>query len=171
MAARYTQEEIERQRNEQGERFLKQLGDMFAQTRVDLAQQFMPRPEAESRMNHLDQVVESIGTAMEKLTGNVSNFHENAPRIYADRAETKADLAEMRTEIEKIKTKQEADKEKQYGYRVDDLGRVYQGEAGIERGWRTNTQQQNAQVINYLIQGMIMILSILISVMLARLLG
>lgn len=152
MTARSTyQEEIERRQAEQGERFLKQLGDMFQATRTDLAAQFIPRQEAETRFDHLEQVVERIGTAMEKLTNNTSNFHESAPRIFADRADTKADIAELRTEIEKLKTAREADKEKQYGYRVDDLGRVYKGDAGTERGWRTNAQQQGNQLIGWII--------------------
>lgn len=167
MAARYSQEEIERQRAEQGERFLEQMGKMFAQTRSDLTQQFMPRPEAEARMDHLDQVVERIGMAIEKLTDSVAHSQESNPRIYADRAETKADMAELRTEIEKLKTARETDKERQFGYRYDDLGRIYKGDAGTERGWRVNAQQQGSQTMSWLIMGGITLLTIAINIIVA----
>src|SRR5690242_4602539 len=97
---RDTQDKIEQLRVAQGEQFLKQMGEMFQQTRSDLAVQFVPRTEMRSEFDHTNDAIRRVAEAVEKLTGNVSNFHENAPRVFADRAETKQDLAELRTEIE-----------------------------------------------------------------------
>lgn len=166
-SSRYTQEEIERQRTEQGERFLQQLADMFAQTRTDLAAQFLSRPEADARFEHLEQVVERIGTAMEKLTTNEANFHENVPRLYADKAETKADVAELRTEIEKLKTARETDMQRGYGLQMNEMQGRYRGEAALERGWRQNAQQQTNQMLGWVIGGGFVLLSACVSIVLA----
>lgn len=167
MAARYSQDDLERQRNEQGERFLKQLTDMFSQTRQDMAAQFLSRPEADARFEHLEQVVERIGSAMEKLTGNVANFHENVPRLYADRAEVKQEVAELRTEIEKLKTARETDMQRGYGFQIEDIRGRYKGDAAVERGWRVNAQQQSSQMLAWVIGGGFVFFTAAVSVVLA----
>ena len=159
------QAEIERLRVAQGEQFLKQMGDMFQQTRVDIDSKFIPRPVLEERFTHLDEVIERLGLAVEKLTGNVSSFHENAPRIYADRAETKADVAELKTEIEKLKTAREADKERGYGYRFEDLQGRYKGDAYVERSWRSNAQAQGVQLNGWLIGGGLALMGVMVNIM------
>lgn len=141
------QDEIERLRVAQGEQFLKQMADMFQQTRSDLAAQYVPRSE----MDHVNEAITRVANAVEKLTGNVINFHESAPRIFADRADTKQDLAELRTEIEKLKTARDADKERGYDYRFSDMQGRYKGDFAGERGWRQNAQQQSTNVIGWII--------------------
>ena len=156
--------EIERLRVAQGEQFLKQMGEMFSQTRLDIDAKFIPRTVLEERFAHVDDSIDRMAAAVEKLTGNVASFHENAPRIYADRAETKADMAELKTEIEKLKTARETDKERgygwryedatrQYGARYDDQAQRYRGEAMLERGWRGQAQAQGTQLNGWLIGG------------------
>jgi hypothetical protein len=162
MATRDAQE-IERLRIEQGQQFLKQMQDMFQQTRVDLASQFVPRSE----MEHVNDAVERVANAVEKLTGNVGSFHENAPRIFADRAETKQDLAELRTEIEKLKSVREADMQRGYGFRIEDMQGRYQGDMRTERGWRTNVQQQSTQTLGWIIGGGFVLFTTAVSIILA----
>lgn len=132
MATR-AQDEFERQRAEQGQQFLRQLSDMFAQTRQDMAQQYIPRNEGEARFEHLEQAVERAVSAVEKLTGNVATFHEAVPRIYAERAETKQEMAELRTEIEKLKTARETDMQRGYGSRIEDIQGRYRGDLSAQQ--------------------------------------
>jgi len=158
-----TRAEEERIRQEQTERFLKQLTDMFAQTRTDLAQQFMPRNEAEARMEHTDQALDRMSAAVEKVAGSL----ENVPRIYAEKAETKQDLAELRTEIEKLKTARESDMQRGYGYRIEDIQGRYKGDIGVERAWRNNTQQQAISAQTWMVYGMIALVTIAANIILA----
>lgn len=151
MSTRYEAEMERRQREEErqqqvAQQFLKQMADMFTQTRQDLSAQFMPRAETQARMDHMDEMVERIGTALEKLTTNVANYQENAPRIYAERAETKQEVAELRTEIEKLKTARETDIRHGYGSRIEDLRGQWQADAGIERDWRQGAFSRSTQV-------------------------
>lgn len=162
-----TRDELERVRVAQGEQFLKQMGDMFAQTRIDIDAKFIPKPVLEERFAHLDDAIDRMAAAVEKLTGNVASFHENAPRIYADRGETKQDLAELKTEIEKLKTAREADKERGYGFRFEDLQGRYKGDIGVERGWRVNSQQQGTQVLGWIIAGGFVFFTTAVSIILA----
>lgn len=161
------QEEIERLRIEQGQQFLKQMADMFTATRADLAQQYVPRTEMRSELDHTNEAVRRVAEAVEKLTGNVSNFHENAPRIYADKAETKQDIAALSTEIEKLKTARESDMQRGYDYRFDDMRGRYRGDVAVERGWRVNAAQQGNQMLGWVIGGSLALLTIAVNVILA----
>src|SRR5678816_41271 len=113
--------EIERLRVEQGQQFLKQMADMFQATRQDLATQYVPRSELTTEMNHMNAAVERVANSVAELTSNVRGFHEGAPRIFADRAETKQDIAELHTEIEKLKTARESDMQRGFDYRYEDV--------------------------------------------------
>src|SRR5258706_5077821 len=136
-----TRQEEERRKDERGERFIKQLADMFTASGQDIVgqimPQIMPRPEIEAGMEHQDQIAEQAITGIRDLTAIVSNLQQTVPRIYADRAETKESMAELRTEIEKLKTARESDKERQYGMRYEDQGKRYEGDMLGERGWQT----------------------------------
>lgn len=149
-----THAEEERIRQEQGERFLTQLNDMFAQTRTDMAAQFMPRAETQARMDHLDEVVERIGSALEKLTGNVYNFHEGAPRIFADKAETKAEMAGLRTDIAKLETAFDAFKDRGFGWRFEDEQNRYKSAlAGQQYERRERREQTNISLERWITIG------------------
>lgn len=156
-----TRAEEERIRAEQGERFIKQMSDMFVQTRSDMDQKFIPRPELEARLEHMDTVVERVVTAVEKLTANVENLRESNPQIFANRAETKQDQADLRaetkrdqadlrTEIEKLKTARETDMQRGYDWRYSDTQGRMRGEAAGERGWRGAMQERSTQQVNML---------------------
>ena len=162
------QDDLERQRAEQGERFLKQMGDMFAQTRQDLAAQFIPRGEGEARFDHLEQVVERIGTAMEKLTSNVTNFHENVPRFYAERTETKQDIAELRTEIEKLKTARETDMQRGYGYRIEDMQGRYKGDFSTQQQVYRQATRIDDRTLQWLFLVLIAGLSVVLPILLRK---
>ena len=161
-----TRAEEDRIRQEQGERFLKQLQDMFTTTRTDMASLFMPRAETQARMDHQDEMIEKLTVALEKLTSNVGNFHENVPHIYAERAETKAELGELRIEIEKLKTQRESDMQRDYGARFEDMKGRFKGDEKVERGWRTNAQESTTQMLAWVIGGGFVLLSAAVSIIL-----
>jgi archaellum component FlaC len=153
-------EDLERLRIEQGQQFLRQMTDMFQQTRVDLASQFVPRSE----MAHMNEAIERVARAVEQLTGNVRDFREQAPRNFADRAETKQDIDTLRADLEKIKAVYDADLRRGFDYRFDDMQRGYRGEANVERGWRSSAQQQGNQMLGWVIGGASLLFSIVINV-------
>lgn len=141
MATTRAQEE-ERIRHEQGQQFLKQLNDMFQQTRQDMSQQFVPRPEFSAHMEKMDQVLEGLEKTVERIGGNVSSFHENAPARFADKAETKSEMGELRTEIEKLKTARESDMQRGYGWRFEDEQGRYRSALASEQGLRSERREQ-----------------------------
>ena len=155
-----TRAEEERIRQEQGQQqFLRQMSDMFAQTRTDMDQKYIPRPELEARLEHMDSVVERVMAAVEKLTANVENLRESNPQIFANRAETKQDQAELRaetkqdqadlrTEIEKLKTALDAFKERGYDWRYSDAQGRMRGDIAQERGWRGAMQERSTQQVD-----------------------
>lgn len=151
MATREEARRLEEARQQElGQQFLRQMGDMFTQTRADMAAQFVPRPEFSAHMEKMDQVLEGLEKTVERIGGNVSTFHESAPRIFADRAETKQDIAELHTEIEKLKTARESDMQRGYGWRFEDVqGRMRADTVG-ERGWRGAMQERSTQTVNML---------------------
>lgn len=156
-------EDLERLRVEQGQQFLRQMTDMFQQTRVDLAAQFVPRSE----LAHMNEAVERVAKAVEALTGNVREFRERAPRDFADRAETKQDIAEMRAEVEKLKALYDSDLRRGFDYRVDDMQGRYRGDSYVERSWRGQTQARAEQVNGWLIGGGIAFAGMAVSIILA----
>ena len=161
--------EYEQRQQELGERFIEQFREMIDRSTQMMASNYVPRPELEARFQHQDEIIERIGTAIEKLTGSTSNFHENAPRMFADKSEIKSDIAELRTEIEKVKTSLDAFKEQGYGWRlVDQTGRM-RGEASLERGWRQQTMTQSSQAMGWIIGGGVMLLVTAINIIIALL--
>ena len=156
--------EYERRQQELGERFIEQFREMIDRSTQMMASNYVPRPELEARFQHQDEIIERIGTAIEKLTGSTSNFHENAPRIFADKTEIKGDIAELRTEIEKVKTNLDAFKEQGYGWRFQDAAGRMRGEASIERGWRQQSATQTSQAMGWAITAGLMLLVTAINV-------
>jgi archaellum component FlaC len=155
MPSRMAQEDLERLRVEQGQQFLRQMTDMFQQTRVDLAAQFVPRSE----MTHMNEAIERVARAVEQLTGNVRDFREAAPRNFADRAETRQELTEIRADVEKLKALYDADLRRGFDYRVDDMQGRYRGDAYVERGWRGQSQQQATQLNVWLVGALFLLIS------------
>jgi len=154
--------EVERLRVEQGQQFLKQMSDMFTQTRVDLAAQFIPRSE----MAHMNEAIERVARAVEQLTGNVRDFRESAPRNFADRSETKQDIDGLRAELEKVKAVYDADLRRGFDYRYDDMQGRYRGDMAGERGWRGQAQQQSSQLNGWLIGGGLALMGLAVNIIL-----
>lgn len=149
MPSRMAQDDLERLRVEQGQQFLRQMTDMFQQTRVDLAAQFVPRSE----LAHMNEAVERVAKAVEQLTNNVRDFRERAPRDFADRAETRQEINELRADMERIKTARESDKERGFDYRLEDVQGRYRGDAYVERTYRQGAQAQGSQLLGWVIGG------------------
>jgi antirestriction protein len=162
-----TRMDEERRRDEYSERFLSKMEDMIAKPLSAMDQKYVPRPELEARFDHLEQIVADIGVAVKTVTSNVGSFHENVPRIYADKSETKQSIAELHTDIAKLETAFEAFKERQYGSRFEDMQGRYRGDERVERGWRKDTQQQSTQMLSWVIGGGLVLFTVAVNIMLA----
>lgn len=176
---RAQQMEMEHQRQEQGERFMNQLAEMFKAQRQDMSLQYVPRPEFSAHMEKMDQVLEGLEKTVERIGGNVSTFHDNAPVRFADKSEMKDVLGELRTEIEKLKTARESDMQRGYGARFEDMQRGYgsrfediqgryKGDAAVERGWRTSAQQSSQLALGWVIGGGFVLLAAILALVLHR---
>lgn len=169
-----TRAEDERRREELGERFLKQMGEMLASSRAD----FVPRPEYEARTKKHEEILGRVEEVMDKLTSNVHMFHESVPTLYENRENAVREYGEIHTAIAKLETAFDAFKERQYGSRFEDMqrgygnrfedqGERYEGDIRGERGWRTQAQQQGTQTLTWVIGGGFVLFTTAVSIILA----
>ncbi len=158
-----TRAEEERRREELGERFLKQMGDMLAATRSD----FVPRPEYEARTKKHEEVLDRMEDIVDKLTGSVHTFHETVPTLYENRDNALREYGEIHTAIAKLETAFEAFKERQYGSRFEDMQGRYKGDERVDRGWRQSVQQGSTQMLTWVVGGGIALMTVAVNVIIA----